>query len=295
MRPLFVALAVVVAIAVWAVSDRSSAGASASDGTFRVATFNIHKGADRDGHYDLQRTIEAIASLDVDLIGLQEVLRNHSRFNCDDQPALIAEGLRRLTHRRWAQVYRKSWVFENRDCLERGRGDDVETEGLAFFAPEPIVRTEHVALGESRIGLMVRSAAAPGIPVVVTHLAASRRNQAQRVQQIETLLPWAARQGPGILIGDFNARADAAELAPVLAQYRDAWVEATERNAVKGVVSGSTRPGGGARIDYVLYSGAAALTLESVEIRDTRTAPDLGEVSDHRPVIATFRRRPGSR
>jgi endonuclease/exonuclease/phosphatase family metal-dependent hydrolase len=261
MRPMFVALVVIVALAVSAVSNRTSAGATPPDDTFRVATFNIHKGADREGRYDLQRTIAAIASLDVDLIGLQEVLRNHSQFNCDDQPALIAEGLRRLTNRRWSHVFERSWIMENRDCLQRGDGDDVETEGLAFFAPEPIVRAERIALGESRVGLMVRTAAAPRVPIIVTHLAASRRNQAHRVQQVGVLLPWAEKQGPGILIGDLNARADAAELAPVMEKYRDAWAVAASRDAVTGDRTGSTRPGGGARIDYVLYSPDAGLSL----------------------------------
>ena len=40
------------------------------------------------------------------------------------------------------------------------------------------------------------------------------------------LLPWAARQGPGILIGDLNAEPDADELGPVMDRYRDAWADA---------------------------------------------------------------------
>lgn len=292
MRPLFVALVLVVAGAVWALSDRSAAGTRQTDGTFRVATFNIHKGADRRDRYNLQRTIEAIAGLEADLVGVQEVLRNHSQFNCDDQPALIVEGLRRLTRRPWTHVYEKSWITENRDCMIRGRGDDVETEGVAFFAPGPILRSDRIRLPESRVGLMARSAAAPDVPVVVTHLAASRRNQAHRVQQLEALLPWAAMHGAGILMGDLNARPDAPELAPVMARYRDAWVDAVGRRAAIGVSTGGTGPGGRQRIDYILYSPDARLTLESVEIRDTATIEGLGEVSDHRPVIATFRIQP---
>ncbi len=261
--------------------------------TFRVATFNIHKGADRPGRYDLEQTIEAIANLDADLVGVQEVLRNHAGFNCDDQPALIAEGLRRRTGRPWTHAYAKSWVTEDRRCLEGGQGDGVQTEGVAFFTPERIVGSISVRLSQGRVGLAVRIASMPDVPVIVTHLAANRQNQAGRVREIAALLPWAARQGPGLLVGDLNARPDASELVPVMAQYRDAWADAAAGGRVFGVVSGSTRPGRRvSRIDYVLYAPGVALTLQSVEIVDPSTLPGLGGVSDHHPVVATFRGNP---
>jgi endonuclease/exonuclease/phosphatase family metal-dependent hydrolase len=131
----------------------------------------------------------------------------------------------------------------------------------------------------------------PDVPVIVTHLAASRQNQAGRAQELGRLLPWAARQGPGLLMGDFNARPDARELAPVLAQYRDAWADAAERGTTRGVLTGSTRPGRRvSRIDYVLYAPDVDLTLQSVEIVDPSTLVGLGGVSDHFPVVATFLR-----
>jgi endonuclease/exonuclease/phosphatase family metal-dependent hydrolase len=290
MLRLFVVLLFVIAAAVYSVADPTAA-VERPRGAFRVVTFNIHKGADNENRYGLERTIDAIARVGADVVGVQEALRNHPQFNCDDQPALIAERLRRLTGRRWTHTYVQSWVTEDHSCLQHGRGDDVATEGLAIFAPERIVATAHVNLPESRVGLMVRVASMPDVPVVVTHLAASRRNQLQRVSQIEALLPWAAQHGPGILMGDLNARPDAAELLPVLARYRDSWIEASRRGDHRGVPSGSTRPGFEARIDFMLYAPEAPLTLESVEVIDTSTPDGRGEVSDHRPVAATFRRR----
>ena len=286
----FLPLVLVIATAVYSVSGRSIASA-ADDGAFRVVTFNIYKGADNEDRYDLHRTIEAIARFDADLVGVQEALRNHPQFNCDDQPALIAEGLRRVTGRQWSHAYARSWITDNKDCMARGRGDDVATEGLAFFAPERIIATDHINLPESRVGLMARVASMPDVPVIVTHLAASRRNQLQRAIQLEALLPWAAQQGPGILLGDFNARPDATEFEPVTARYRDSWLEASQRGLNKGVVSGSTRPSFESRIDYVLYAHDAPLVLESVEVVNTAPTPGAVEVSDHRPVVATFRRR----
>jgi endonuclease/exonuclease/phosphatase family metal-dependent hydrolase len=261
--------------------------------TFRVATFNIHKGADRPGRYDLEQTIEAIRHLDANLVGVQEALRNHPAFNCDDQPALIAEGLRRRTGRPWTHAYAQSWVTEDRRCLERGQGDDVQTEGVAFFTPERIVDSGSVRLSEGRVGLVVRIASMPDVPVIVTHLAASRQNQAGRAREIAVLLPWAAGRGPGLLLGDLNAQPDAGELVPVMARYRDAWAEASAGGRTGGVASGSTRPGRRvSRIDYVLYAPDVELTLESVDIVDPSTLPGLGGVSDHFPVVATFRGRP---
>ena len=130
MRPLPVALVIVVIGAlVWPLSNRA-ASAPAPDEDFRVATFNIHKGATRRGDYNLERTIEAIYRLNADVVGLQEVMRNHPDFNCDDQAALIAEGLRGRTGRQWTHVYVKAWITDKRDCMEEGRGHDVETEGV---------------------------------------------------------------------------------------------------------------------------------------------------------------------
>ena len=258
--------------------------------TFRIATFNIHKGADRKGHYDLERTIDAIWRLDADLVGVQEAMRNHPDFNCDDQPALIAEGLRRRTGRRWTHAQARAWITDDRQCLARRRGSDVATEDLAFIAASPILASRSVRLSEGRVGLAVRVAAIPDVPVIVTHLAANRQNQRDRIRELAVLLPWAAQQGPGLLIGDLNAQPDADELGPVMTRYRDAWAEAAARGRAGGVASGSTRPFGRvSRIDYILYEPKLDLAVESAEVVDVSALSDSGEVSDHHPVVATFR------
>jgi endonuclease/exonuclease/phosphatase family metal-dependent hydrolase len=290
MRTLRVALPAVVLVAVAATPGRWAAPVPEARPTFRVATYNIHKGASRQGPYDLERTIDAISRFDADLVGVQEAMRNQMGANCDDQPALIAEGLRRRTRRPWTYVYEKAWISENRQCVERGHGDGVETEGLAFFAAERIASSRFTRLPEERVGLAVRVASLPHVPIIVTHLAPNRQNQAQRVHQIAALLPWAKQHGPGILVGDLNAEPTASELAPLLGRYRDGWAEAAARGTTRGVASGSTRPNRVSRIDYVLYAPEIGLTLESVEVIDTSTL-GLGEVSDHNPVVATFRRK----
>jgi len=302
MRRLALALLVVASVAsVWPLAHKAASLSTSNSqpptsrrtGTFRVATFNIHKGADRRNHYDLERTIDAIARLDADVVGVQEAMQNHPDFNCDDQPALIAQGLRKRTSRPWTHVFVKAWLTDHRQCMERGRGKDIETEGLAIFARERIVASISVRLSEGRVALAVHVASMPHVPVIVTHLSANQENQPNREREIATLLPWALRQGPGVLMGDLNARPDASELGPLMARYRDGWAEASAHGRAGGVTSGSTRPFGRvSRIDYVFYVPDADLTLDSVEIVDTSTL-GLGEVSvsDHHPVVATFRRR----
>ncbi|MSO84022.1 MAG: hypothetical protein EXQ53_12140 [Acidobacteria bacterium] len=291
MRRLRVALLVVVTAVLAEASARWAPSLPDTDRTFRVATFNIHKGASRRGPYDLERTIEALGRLDADLIGVQEVMRNHAGFNCDDQPALIADGLRRRTGRPWRHVYAKSWITRNRQCMERGRGDGVETEGVAFFTPERIVASSWVRLSEGRVGLEIRVSPIPHVPIIVTHLEAVRQNGAGRARELAVLLAWAEHRRFGLLIGDFNAEPEATELSPVMARYRDGWAVAAARGRAAGVASGSTRPNRVSRIDYVFYAPDIDLTLESVEVVDTSTL-GLGEVSDHHPVVATFRRNP---
>ena len=66
---------------------------------WKVMTFNIQHGIDRSHKYNLQRAIDTIARVQPDLVGLQEVTRNHPYYNCDDQPARIAEGLKAATGR----------------------------------------------------------------------------------------------------------------------------------------------------------------------------------------------------
>jgi endonuclease/exonuclease/phosphatase family metal-dependent hydrolase len=124
----------------------------------------------------------------------------------------------------------------------------------------------------------------------VTHLASSRRNQPQRVAQLAALVPWAASQGRGILMGDFNARPDAEELDPVLTRYRDAWTEALGRGLVDDAWSGSTRPAFQSRIDFIFFDAAAPLEIVDVDVRRTPLSEDGRlDVSDHLPVVATFR------
>jgi hypothetical protein len=46
-----------------------------------------------------------------------------TRIRCDDQPALIAEGLRRRSGLPWHYVHAKAWITEKTECAKAGQGD----------------------------------------------------------------------------------------------------------------------------------------------------------------------------
>jgi len=255
-------------------------------------TYNIQHGLSASGRYNLQGAIDVISRIQPDLVGLQEVTRNHPSYNCDDQPEVIRNGVGIETGRSWSVTYEREWFTPDRSCLDRGAGTDVETEGLALMAPDALSGVQSFPLINTRLALAARTARAGPVTVIVTQLASGAAALPDRVGQISQLLPWAAGQGmPRILLGDFNSQPGAAELQPVLAGYLDAWAVATAAGVARGVVTGDTRVRGG-RIDYVLLASGSEVEVESAEIVDT--AALLGattEVSDHRPVVVRFRLR----
>ncbi len=280
-----VALALVAALVVLAAAFHPWTSARASDAgaTLTVMTFNIQHGIDGSHKYNLQRAIDTIARAQPDLVGLQEVTRNHPYYQCDDQPKRLAEGLERETGRRWNVVYEQEWFTPNVECWQSRRGDGKETEGLAFLSPLPLGSTHATDLPVSRIALTVKFAGAGGLPVTVTHFASGRDNAGARAKEAEALAKWTSKLGePQILIGDFNAGADQPDLQPLLTAFHDAWPD----GATSGAAVGSPATHGTSRIDYVFFK-PAGLALDGVETVDTRRW-FRAEASDHKPLIARF-------
>ena len=282
-----VALLAVITVACGSSSSPTSPQAAAR-AQFRVMTFNIQHGLNNAGKYDLKWAIETIAKVNPDLVGVQELTRNHPAYNCDDQPARIAEGVSSATGRQWTASYQQEWFTQVRDCPNSGRGDGVETEGLGFFAPRPLGAPTFTSLWNGRIGLLATLNEIRSIPVVVTHLAHAAAGQGDRMRQLDALLPWTvarAGQGPMILIGDFNHSPGTPEYAKIREHYRDAWEDAVAAGTARGRMDGITHKS--SRIDYVFYIPANAIELTSVEIIDTRALIGV-EASDHHPLVATF-------
>lgn len=257
---------------------------------FRVMTFNVQHGLNGAGKYDLSAAAQTIAKVNPDLVGVQELTRNHPAYNCDDQPAKIAEALSAATGRRWGAMYQQEWFTPDRSCQNSGRGDGPETEGVGFFAPDLLGAPVFTQLWNGRVGLMAMLRRGRDVPVVVTHLAQSQTGASDRMRQLESLLPWVAGQpggGAKVLIGDFNLWPDSPEYQKISGQFRDAWADASARGTARGRVDGITHKT--VRIDYIFYGGDG-LDLLWAETIDTRALIGM-EASDHNPVQAAFRAR----
>jgi endonuclease/exonuclease/phosphatase family metal-dependent hydrolase len=251
-------------------------------------TFNIQHGLNGDGKYGMNWAADVIAKVNPDLVGVQELTRNHPYYNCEDQPQKLADALTSATGRHWSAVYQKEWVTQIRDCVDSGRGDDVETEGLGFFAPDQLPAPVTMPLWNSRIGLMTTLPRGNGVPVIVTHLAAQAAGQTDRLRQLDTLVPWSltqGRQGPRVLMGDLNFSPDAPEYQKIVANYRDAWAEGITAGKARGRMDGITHKS--SRIDYVFYVPGSGIELKAINNIDTRLLTGI-EASDHNPLVATF-------
>ncbi len=266
-------------------SGAAALGAARPAITLKVMTFNIQHGIGGDNKYSLQRAIDTIARVRPDIVGMQEVTRNHPYYNCEDQPAVLQSGLRAATGERWDVTYQQEWFTLDVSCQNTGRGDGPETEGLALLTRKTMAGAAMTALPGGRIGYGAVLTDVYSLPFVVTHLNSGGAASADvRSQQLDRLLAWSTAFGaPRILAGDFNAGPEAGEMQPVFAAYRDAWVEA--QRIGRAIGSGASH--GTSRIDYIFYMPAANLTLDSAEVIDTKTLIGVN-ASDHNPFVATF-------
>jgi endonuclease/exonuclease/phosphatase family metal-dependent hydrolase len=261
----------------------SPSGSGRAPVTLRVMTFNIQHGIDGTDHYNLQRAIDTIAAVRPDIVGLQEVTRNHPYYNCDDQPARIAAGVNAATGMSWTISYQQEWFTPDVSCQQSGRGDGPETEGLAVLTHRMVSNPTMTALPDSRIGLEVAIRDAYNLPFVVTHLTSGAAGAGVRMQQVDRLTSWAAQFGePRVIVGDFNATPDSPEIQKLLG-YHDAWNDAVKL----GQAIGAATSHGTSRIDYVFYAPGTSLTLQSAETVNTVALIGL-QASDHAPFLATF-------
>lgn len=266
----------------------SAAGPADRYVELRVASYNIHTGIGADGRLDLARTAGALAALDADVIGLQEVdVHWAARSEWRDQVAELADmlGMRAF----FAPIY---------DLEPPAPGEPRRRYGLAVLTTLPIVSAEnHEITRLSTQGTDPVPAPAPGFPEVVVmvggarvHVYAThldfRADPAVRARQVDDMLAILAedrdRAGDGpqqVLVGDFNAPPDAPELAPLWGSLVDVW-------AAAGSGPGLTYPAIDPvkRIDYVTHS--RTITTRSAEVVHT-------PASDHLPVVADLLVRRG--
>jgi len=288
-------------VAVGASGLPSGSDAQGDPDTVRVMSYNIKHGQGNDDcvdptavegevpdvqcAVDLERTAEVIRAQDPDIVAIQEVDRFWARSGAVDQPDELGTMLNMET-----------CFAANLDHDPDDHGSEDHQYGTLILSRFPILSCENTLLPtpddwEQR-GLLEARIDVEGvgeISVLDTHLQAGREGEEQeairqRTEQAEAI----AEQVKGIdvpvvLMGDFNAQPDDAELASLFETetgLQDAWtVNGDGTGGFTVPVEETAEPE--SRIDYIFVS--SDLTVNSAEVvinEGTRIT------SDHYPVIA---------
>ena len=242
----------------------------------RLVTFNTHHGVGDDGRHDLPRLATVLAAADADLICLQEVDRYYGGRSEDvDQALLLSRAL----------DMQLAWG----PAIEKARsGDEPDQEyGNALLSRLPILISDVHRLpggGEPRSALRTMLELDGGtLWVTATHL--TTRSPQERSEQVAELAALHSEgMEAGVLVGDFNARPDAAELDPLRERFTDAWELAQDREDQAGWrfwqrEEGHTHPARAPhrRIDQAWVS--AGVAVAGARVLDAEGA------SDHLPLV----------
>ena len=242
----------------------------------RVASFNIRNGRALDGlvrawPFRRRAVVEAVESLDADVVALQEVYRFQLRALLRGLPGRVAVGEGRSSRRRGEHV--PLLVRGERvrvvEAATRWYGDTPEQAGSRWpGAPFPRIAT-----------VAVVDVAGSRLQVVGTHL--DERSAERRARSAEQLVGWLDPALPRVVLGDLNAEPGADEPRPLLA--------AGLRQALPGDAGGTshdfTGRTDGRRLDHVLVSDEVEVV--AAEVAHPRPRGRLP--SDHWPVVATLR------
>jgi endonuclease/exonuclease/phosphatase family metal-dependent hydrolase len=276
-----------------------------NDQCVRIATFNVQHGRGPDGRVDNDRLAAAVAALDADVIGLQEVDQRQARSGGADQARLCAEAMGAVDHRfqpALAGPFRYPVVRRRASRTER---PDAPGYGIALLSRFPVLSWDTVLLppatpwvwgraqlgtDEPRVALAAEIDAPSGpLTVVCTHLSVYRfpsvtwagavvrraighgrgmpgeRHAERQVDHLRRRLAGLPR--PLVLLGDFNLRGSVP----------------ADRTGWRPLATGDTFPRHDPRfqIDHILLDeGSGGVPLDSV----VGQAVDTG-VSDHRALV----------
>jgi endonuclease/exonuclease/phosphatase family metal-dependent hydrolase len=232
-----------------------------------VMSYNIHQGRDSGDVLDLGRIAAVIRAQDPDLVALQEVGRH---WSADSAFRDQARDLGRL-------VKMKSVFGANLDRDPPRAGAPRRQFGNAILSSLRVLGSRNVLLprtstANEQRGLLVVDVEldGTGFRLLGTHLGVSAQDRALQVAAI--LAEADEATVPHALLGDFNARPTAPELAPLFERLPDAWTLAGEGGGYTFPASAPT-----ARIDYVLVSPEVAVSA-------VRVPAAAG--SDHLPLVA---------
>ncbi|HEY0368875.1 MAG TPA: endonuclease/exonuclease/phosphatase family protein, partial [Chthoniobacterales bacterium] len=161
--------------------------------TLRVATYNVHGCVGMDRQRSETRIAEVIASMNADVVGLQEIDANRARSERVDQAATIAQQLG------WEHVFHPAVRNEE------------ELYGNAIMSRYPLKLRRVIELPgegswycrERRVAIWAEAETdLAQVSIINTHLALSR---AERHSQVAALLREITPNESLILLGDFNS------------------------------------------------------------------------------------------
>ncbi|UDY34674.1 endonuclease/exonuclease/phosphatase family protein [Dermatobacter hominis] len=237
----------------------------------RVATFNVRHGQPpRSRRADHARLLDAVRTLDADVVALQELDRRTRRVGGVDQPLLIAEatGLE-VTFARAIDHDGGEYgvALATRSAPEWSEVLPLPGSGEPRVALMALVDDADVpadAVGADREG--GRRRARPWA-VACTHLATATDVAVGQLRMVLAAVDELAGDRPAVVLGDLNLGPD--RVGPVLSAT--GWVAAPS-----GPTHPTTRPD--RRIDWVLVRRA---TVRSAHVVDVRA-------SDHLPLVAVL-------
>jgi endonuclease/exonuclease/phosphatase family metal-dependent hydrolase len=250
----------------------------------RLVTFNTHHGVGPDRRHDLPRLAKLLASVDADVICLQEVDRHFGERSDDvDQALLLSRAL----------GMQLAWG----PAIDRPRpGDDPPRQyGNALLSRLPILISDVHPLpgaGEPRIALRTLVELDGGaLWVTTTHLTTNSPDE-RAVQVAAVAALHTEPMETGVIVGDFNADPDAPELGVLRQRFTDAWHLARARDDQArwrfwSREEGHTHPAGfpRRRIDQVWVSPGVAVA--GAHVLDAEGA------SDHLPLVVDLEVRSG--
>jgi endonuclease/exonuclease/phosphatase family metal-dependent hydrolase len=252
----------------------------------RLVTFNVHHGVGEDERHDLPRLATLLASVDADVICLQEVDRHFGDRSEDvDQALLLSRAL----------DMQLAWG----PAIDEASGRAAEPRrqyGIALLSRLPILVSDVHRLpgdGEPRVALRSMIELDGGaLWVTNTHLSADsaedRAVQAAALADLHT-----EPMETGVIVGDFNATPEAPELDALRQRFTDAWNLARAREDQSAGWRfwqrdhGNTHPAASPfrRIDQVWVS--AGVAVAGAHVLDAEGA------SDHLPLVVDLEVRSG--
>jgi endonuclease/exonuclease/phosphatase family metal-dependent hydrolase len=278
------------AAALTALAARETFAQDEFRGRLQVTTYNIHHGTGNDActpppvsvppqtecGFNLERVAATIRSFDSDVVALQEVDRFWARSGYTDQPAFLGQALGMFT-----------CYAPNLDHQPDSHSTLPHQYGTLILSRYPITTCNNTLLprpsGTEQRGLLEAVISVEDTPVRVynTHLHTTIPARELQTQAIPSLIGTPAE--PVVLMGDFNARPNAAEMAPIYAQFEDAWSLGGEGSGFTFPAAPDAEPN--RRIDYVFLSrGNVAVVSAAVTLND-----ETRMTADHLPLTAKVR------